>query len=225
MNYLTYISFAVAPLLILACILVLKIKFSIKNLKNIRNAVLLGVISVVLVFLASWAAEQKFQGNLSSMKRMVFYVFIVIAFCAELMKFLALRFSFYKLKNFEGPIEGIVYSVFIGLGYSLIAVVLFAFGLIGTSGSKDFLLFLFAYPFANIIFAISMGFFVGLSKQRKVAFIDNSTGLFLATFLHGLFYFSFQTSDVRLLVITIIGSLLVGITLFLRAVAMREAKD
>ena len=225
MDIFTYISFAVSPVLILLGILILKIKFSLKNLKNIRNAVLLGIVCVTLVIITNFLSDLKFKDSYHSMKRMAFFVFIVIAFSAELMKLIALRLSFYKRKNFEGPVEGIVYSVFIGLGYSLVAVVLFAFGIIGNSGIKEFMLFLYSYPFANIIFGISLGFFVGLSKQRNVALIDNSTGLVLATFLHGLFYFSFQTSDIRLLIITVIGLFLVSATLFKRALVMWDAKD
>ena len=225
MDIFTYISFAVSPVLILLGILILKIKFSLKNLRNIRNAVLLGIVCVTLVIITNFLSDLKFKDSYHSMKRMAFFVFIVIAFSAELMKFIALRLSFYKRKNFEGPVEGIVYSVFIGLGYSLVAVVLFAFGIIGNSDIKEFMLFLYSYPFANIIFGICLGFFVGLSKQRNVALIDNSTGLVLATFLHGLFYFSFQTSDIRLLIITVIGLFLVSATLFKRALVMWDAKD
>lgn len=225
MDTFTYLSFAVAPLLLVFCILILKFVFSIKKVSNLWNAILLGILCVVLVYLANYAADIKFQGNVHSMKRMTFYVFIVMAFSAELMKFFALRFAFYKRSSFLGPIEGIVYSILIGLGYSAAAVVLFGFKIIGIDANEDVLLFLYTYPIANIIFAIAMGYFVGLSKTRKNVFIDDSTGLFLATFLHGLFYFSFQTSDFSLLIITSIGSLIIGITLFVRAAKIRTERE
>lgn len=221
----TYLSFAIAPLLLIFFILILKYVFSIKKLSNIWNAVFLGILSVVLVYLANYAADLKFHGNVHSMKRMTFYVFAVIAFSAELMKFLALRFAFYNKSSFLGPIEGIVYAIVIGLGYSTVAVVMFGFKFIGIDNNEDVLLFLYSYPFANIIFAIAMGYFVGLSKTRKNVIIDDSTGLFLATFLHGLFYFSFQTSDFSLLIIASIGSLIIGITLFVRAARIRTERE
>jgi RsiW-degrading membrane proteinase PrsW (M82 family) len=221
----TYLSFAVAPLLIIVCILVLKYILSIKKLSHIWNAIFLGIISVILVYIANYAADMRFHGNVHSMKRMTFYVFIVMAFSAEIMKFLALRFAFYNKSNFLGPIEGIVYSILIGLGYSTVAVVLFAYDFIGIDHNEDILLFLYSYPFANIIFSIAMGYFVGLSKTRKNTIIDDSTGLFLATFLHGLFYFSFQTSDFSLLIITSIGCLMIGVTLFSRAASLRTERE
>lgn len=225
MDVFAYLPIAVSPLLILAGISILKFGFSVKKLSNIWNAVFLGILCVALVYVANYAAEQRFHGNLNSMKRMTFYSFIVIAFSAEIMKFLAIRFAFYSRSNFLGPIEGIVYSIFIGLGYSVVAVILFAFNLIGIGNNEDVLLFLFTYPFANIIFAIAMGFFVGLSKTRKIALIDDGTGLLLATFLHGLFFFSFQTSDYSLLIITAFGCIIIGVTLFIRAASLRNALD
>ncbi|HEY9113674.1 MAG TPA: PrsW family glutamic-type intramembrane protease [Bacteroidales bacterium] len=225
MDLFTYLTFAVSPVLILIGILILKFGFSIKIMSNIWNAVFLGILCVALVYIADYAADQRFNGNVSSMKRMTFYVFVVMAFSAELMKFLALRFAFYHRSNFLGPIEGIVYSIFIGLGYSLIAVILFSYDIIGIDNNEDVLLFLYTYPIANIIFSIAMGFFVGLAKTRKISLIDNLTGLGLATFLHGLYYFSFQTSDFSLLIITSIGCLVIGVTLFIRAVSLRNATD
>lgn len=225
MDVFAYLSLAVSPLLIIVGILILKYGFTIKKLSNIWNAVFFGILCVALVYIANYAAEQRFHGNLNSMKRMTFYAFIVIAFSAEIMKFLAIRFAFYNRSNFLGPIEGIVYSIFIGLGYSVVAVVLFSFNLIGMGNNEDVLLFLYTYPFANIIFAVAMGFFVGLSKTRKIALIDDGTGLLLATFLHGLFFFSFQTSDYSLLIIASLGCIIIGVTLFIRAVSLRNALD
>jgi len=225
MSVFIYASFALSPLLSIFGFLIMKYGFSIKKLNNIGNAVLLGIFSVSLLYIANYGANMYFNGNVHTMKRMSFYVFVIIAFSAEIMMFFALRFAFFKRSNFLGPIEGIVYSIFIGLGYSSIAVVLFAYNLIGIHENKDLLLFLYSYPFANIIFSIAMGFFVGLSKTRKVVMVDDATGLILAIFLHGLFYFSFQTSDYSLLIITSIGCLIIGITLFIRAAALRNARE
>jgi RsiW-degrading membrane proteinase PrsW (M82 family) len=156
---------------------------------------------------------------------MAFYVFVGIAFSAEFAKFLSLRLSFYRLKSFESPIEGIIYATFIGLGYSMIAVPLFAYGFIGTNLINDLNLFLFTYPLANIVFAICMGYFVGLGKIRKNVFIDKATGVFVATFFHGLFIFSFITKDERLLILTGIGFVIIAVVFISRAVKLRKMQD
>jgi RsiW-degrading membrane proteinase PrsW (M82 family) len=167
----------------------------------------------------------RWQGSYDKIKTMAFFVFVIIAFSAEFAKYLALRLGFYHLRTFEGPIEGIIYSNFIGLGFSMAAVVLFAYGIIGSPRIKDFTVFLFLYPFANLIFSTCLGFFIGMGKLRKNRFIDNTTGLFVATFFHGLYYFSFITSDIRLQILIGIGFVMMGMILLSRAVKLRTMKD
>ncbi len=222
MSLINYLSFAVSPLLILAFILYLKFKFSIKSYTNIRNAIILGVICVVLLIFANFLIELKWDGNYKNMRRMAFFVFVVIAFSSELAKFIPLKFSFYKLKNFGGPLEGVVYSIFISLGFSMVSTVLYAFGLVGSLDKfYNFTLFLYTLPLANLVFAVTMGFFVGMAKLRKNTFIDSATGLFVATFFHGLFYFAFVTSDIRLLIFDAIGFTIIGITFVVKSVSLK----
>jgi protease PrsW len=220
-----YLSFAVAPILIIIGAIILKVSFKIKNWVNIRNAILLGIFSVVFVVIANYLAEMKWHGNYNKMKTMAFFVFVVIGFSAEFGKFLALRLGFYRLKTFEGPIEGIIYSNFIGLGYSLTAVVLFGYDFIGAPRINDFTLFLFIYPFANLVFSTCLGFFIGMGKIRSNGLIDNATGLFVATFFHGLYYFSFITSDIRLQILIGIGFIMIAFVLLARAIKLRNMKD
>lgn len=222
MTLINYLSFAVSPLLITVTILYLNFKFSIKNFTNIRNAILLGMVSVILLVIANYLIELRWDGNYKNMRRMAFFVFIIIAFSSELGKFIPLKLSFYKLKNFSGPLEGIIYSIFIGLGFSMVASILYAFGIIGSIDKlHNFTLFLYTFPLANLVFSISMGFFVGMAKTRRNAFIDASTGLFVATFFHGLYYFGFVTSDIRLLIFDAVGFTIIGITFLVKSVSIK----
>lgn len=222
MNLANYLSFAISPILIISFILYLKYKFSIKNFKNIRNAIILGVIGVLVLLFANYLIELRWDGNYKNMRRMAFFVFIVISFSSEFAKFLPLRFSFFNLKTFYGPLEGIIYSIFISLGFSMVSVVLYAFGLVGSIDKINHLtLFLYTLPVASIVFAIIMGFFVGMGAIRKNSFIDCSTGLFVATFFHGLYYFGFITSDIRLLIFDAIGFLVIATTFIIKSVTLK----
>jgi len=222
MSILNYLSFAVSPLLILLFVLYLKFKFGIKSFVNIRNAVLWGIISIALLLIANYIIELRWEGNYKNMRRIAFFVFVIVAFSSELAKFIPLKFSFYRLQNFSGPLEGIIYSVFISLGYSMIATVLYAYEIIGSPDKmNNFTLFLYTLPLANIVFAITVGFFVGMGKLRKNTFIDSATGLFVATFFHGLFYFGFITSDLRLLMFIAIGFTVIGITFVIKSVSLK----
>ena len=226
MTILNYISFAVAPALIVLSILYLKYKFSIQTTTNIRNAVVWGIIGVVILVLANYLIELRWHDNLHNMRRMSFFVFVGVAFSSEIAKFLSLRMIFYKLSSFEGPLEGILYSIFISLGFASAAVILYAYGIVGTETKfNDMTLFLYTYPLASITFGTLMGFFIGMGKLRKNWMIDNSTGIFASTFFHGLFYFCFITSDKRLLLFTTIGFLIITITLVYKAVNFRAERN
>jgi len=225
MNLSVYLTFAVAPLLIILGAIILKVSFKVKNWVNIRNAILLGIFSVIFVLIANYMAEMRWHGSYNKVKTMAFFVFVIIAFSSEFGKFLALRLGFYKLKTFEGPIEGIIYSSFISLGFSLAAVILFAYGFIGAPRISDFNAFLILYPFANLVFGTCLGFFIGMGKIRKNVLIDNTTGLFVATFFHGLYYFSFVTNDIRLQILIGVGFVLITFILLARAIKLRNMKD
>ncbi len=222
MSVVNYVSFIISPLLIILAILYLKFKFSIKSFANIRNAILLGMLGVLVLLLANYLIDIRWEGNYKNMRRMAFFVFVIIAFSSEFAKFLALKLSFFKLKNFHGPLEGIIYSVFIGLGFAMISTVLYAYEIIGAADKMhNFSLFLYTIPIVNIVCAITMGFFVGMAKTRKNAFIDASTGLGVATFFHGLYYFAYVTSDIRLLVFVAIGFTVISITLLVKSVSLK----
>jgi len=222
MSLVNYISFAVSPLLIIMSILYLKFKFSIKSFVNIRNAILLGAVGIVLLLIANYLIELRWDGNYKNMRRIGFFVFVVVAFSSELAKFIPLKFLFYKLSNFSGPLEGVIYSVFISLGFSTIATILYAFEIVGSPDKmNNFTLFLYTLPLANVVFAVTMGFFVGMGKLRRNTFIDSVTGLFVATFFHGLFYFGFITSDIRLLIFIAIGFVVIGLTFVVKSVSLK----
>jgi RsiW-degrading membrane proteinase PrsW (M82 family) len=222
MSLINYFSFAVSPLLIVLFILYLKFKFSIKSFVNIRNAILLGVVGIVLLVIANYLVELRWHGNYNNMRRIGFFVFIIIAFSSELAKFIPLKFLFYKLSNFSGPLESVIYSIFISLGFSMVATVLYAFEIVGSPDKmNNFTLFLYTLPIANIVFAVTMGFFVGMGKYRRNTFIDSATGLLVATFFHGLYYFGFITSDIRLLIFIAIGFTVIGITFVIKSVSLK----
>lgn len=223
MSTLLYLSMTVSPVLLIVVILLLKNKSSLASFTNIRNSIFLGLGGVLLLYLSSYFADLMWHGSLRNMRRLAFFVFVVIAFSSELGKFIPMRLISYKLPAYKGPLEAIMYSIATGLGFSTFATVLFAYGIVGKP-INSLELFLFLYPFANIVFSIALGFFLGMGKLRKNVLIDHATGLFLATFLHGMFYFSFITSDVRLFIITIIGLLIIAGTLLVRAVQLFEKR-
>ncbi len=216
-----YIAFLFSPVLFALFLFYLKYKFKIRLWNFILLAFVWGILTVVLVIAANEIIKIWGWQNLKNIRRTVFYVFVVVAFSAELGKFIFIRYLFYHQKSFDSPLAGIIYGISISLGFSFIAVILYSSGFLGAEKMKYMNLFLWTYPLAGIVFGIVQGFFLGMGKVRKFNFIDEGTALGIATGFHALFYFCFLTSDQRLLVITGVGLLFVGFTLVLKAVSIR----
>lgn len=225
MNTATYLSFLISPIILIVTFIMIRFRYHPKNWSNVIRATLSGLIGVMFLLLANYIMDLIWHGNLFNLRRMTFYVFIVVAFSAEMGKLLPLRMYFYNKPGFKGPFESIRYSIIISLCYSMVAVVLFAFDIVGTDKIKAPLLFLYTYPLANIFFGIVMGFFVGLGKMRKNLLIDESVALFITSFFHGLFYFCFISSDIRLFVVTAIGFIIIGIMLIVKSLSFVSDKN
>jgi RsiW-degrading membrane proteinase PrsW (M82 family) len=215
-----YFSFLVSPVILIVAFIFVYYYYKPGNWKNIRNAVLLGMLSTVVILAANLITNSVWHGHLFNLRRVTFFVFMTIAFSAELGKFIPLRYVFYQKPGFRGPLEGIRYSVIISLGYSMVAVILLAFNIIGTDLLKTPWLFLFTYPLANFFFGIVMGFFLGLGKFRKnLLIIDEAVAIFATTFFHGIYYFCFISSDIRLFFVMTIGFIIIGIMLLMKSMS------
>lgn len=115
----------------------------------------------------------------------VFYsAFIEAGGCEELCKFIILFLFFWWSKNFNEHMDGIVYSVFVGLGFACVENVLYVFqGGIGTGIVRALL----SVP-GHFLFAVIMGYFLSLAKFRKEKRLGYlMLSLFGAAIIHGLF--------------------------------------
>jgi RsiW-degrading membrane proteinase PrsW (M82 family) len=114
------------------------------------------------------------------------YAFLVIAFSEEGCKFLVLRIYAYPRSWFKGPLDGIVYSVMIGMGFATVENIEYVrqFGL--EAGVSRFFL---AVP-AHASFAVLMGYPAGKAKSdRNRSFWWLAQGLAVAVLFHGSFDF------------------------------------
>ncbi len=221
MYFIDYISCLVSPVLFALFLVYLNYKFKIHVWKFVLLAFVWGMLAVVLVVVANEIIKIWGLQNLRNLRRTVFYVFVVVAFSAELGKFFSLRYLFYHEKNFDSPLAGIIYAISISLGFSFLAVIVYSTGFVGTERMQYMTLFLYTYPVANIVFGIVQGFFIGMGKVRKFSIIDEATALGIATLFHALFYFGLLTSDLLLFQITAVGLLFIGIILVIKAAGIR----
>mgnify|MGYP000846404609 CR=1 FL=1 len=86
-----------------------------------------------------------------------------VSITEEILKFLVVFFIIYPNKNFDEPFDGIVYSVFVGMGFATAENLTFV---LQGSSSLAFLRMISAIP-AHFVFAVIMGFYLGKAKSSK----------------------------------------------------------
>lgn len=132
----------------------------------------------------------------------LFSAFILVAFTEELVKYIALVLYPYRSRFFNEPIDGIVYAIFIGMGFATLENVLYAYRY---DMATTLVRALTAVP-AHATFAAIMGYYIGKAKfdppRRRSHLIK---GLLMAIMLHGLYdFFVLQNIDDGLMILSIV---------------------
>ncbi len=128
--------------------------------------------------------------------------FILVACTEELVKYLALIAYPYRSRFFNEPIDGIVYAIFIGMGFATLENVLYAYRY---DISTTIVRALTAVP-AHATFAAIMGYYIGRAKfdhPRRRLFLMR--GFTMAVILHGLYdFFVLQEVDESLMILSMV---------------------
>ncbi|MCB9032367.1 MAG: PrsW family intramembrane metalloprotease [Chitinophagales bacterium] len=91
------------------------------------------------------------------------YAFIIVAITEETAKFIFLRFFFFRRREFDEAYDGIVYAVFIGMGFATFENIMY----VAEGGVAVGLLRIFTAVPAHAIFGVTMGFHLGLAKFEQ----------------------------------------------------------
>ena len=112
-----------------------------------------------------------------------------VGFTEELLKFIVVMLIIYPNKNFDEPFDGIVYSVFVGMGFATAENMTFV--LQGGAGLAVMRM-LSAIP-AHFVFAVIMGYYLGKAKSSKNSqFLFIGLSLLIPVLIHSLYdYFLF----------------------------------
>ena len=149
-----------------------------------------------------------------------FFVGLVEEFC----KFLPLRYYAFSRKSFDEPLDGIVHSVMIGMGFATLENI--GYVLTAPDGLQVGMLRMFTSVPGHATFAVIMGYYAGKAKfdfvNRKALLLK---GILLATFFHGaydscLFLTKIlpETVSSLLLVLGALASLMTAVVLSLRLI-------
>ncbi len=208
------------PLLVVIVLMTfLKFRFEIKSWNLILKAIALGAVSSLLIIAFDFVAQSLGYDMLKNLKRSGFYSFVIIGFGSELGKFIFLRYYFLKRKSFKGSLDGIIYAIFISLGFALVTLPLYTLGVFSRPTGMQFL---FSYTIASIAFAVVLGFFTGLGKHRRNRLVDSLTALGAASFFHGFYYFINLTTDQTIFIFYGIGLIMISLLLVIKSINMKD---
>jgi len=219
MEYLKFASFLVPPLIAFLVYIYLRYKFTKWSFSLLFKSFLWGMASILLVVVVQLFASYLELDNLTNIRRVLFYALVIMAFFAELGKYIFLRGFVYPKEVFKTPVDGIIFAVMISMGFATMNNILYFINI--PHLTVNIANALTAGP-ANVIFGIMMGFFIGLGKLRKMRFIDSMTGLAAAVFFHALYDFCLLTKDYRLLWAFFIGATIIAISLCIAALRIDQ---
>lgn len=182
------IILAILPGLIISFIIYRMDKYERENRMPLLICFGLGMVATVPgLFFQTWINEIGWEESANLLHTFLFSM-IIVSLSEELLKFACLMLYPYRQDFFNEPMDGIVYSVMIAMGFATLENVLYAteFGL-GTTIVRAFT----AIP-AHAVFAVFMGYFVGLSRfenNRTKRYKLIGIGFLWAVVIHGVYDF------------------------------------
>lgn len=190
MRYILLLAFI--PIFVIAVYIYKRDKFNKEPLKELLKAFAAGMFSAVVVILIHEILD---LSGVDIETNVFLRAFVSAAVIEECSKF----FFFYKLfwnnPNFDERFDGIVYAVYVSLGFAFVENVLYIYQDVGQAVSIARARAFFAVP-AHTLFAIAMGYGAGIARfSRKRASLYLVSGLIWAILLHGIYDFLLMYSN------------------------------
>jgi RsiW-degrading membrane proteinase PrsW (M82 family) len=176
---------SLAPVFIIAGYIYFRDKYEREPISLLLLSLFVGALTVIpILFLESFLSG--FGSLFSGLGKAAWNAFVVAAFSEELFKYIALYLLIWKRKEFNDKLDGIVYAVFISLGFAAVENVLYVMGNgFGTGAIRA----ITAVP-AHAIFGITMGFYFGMAKfYEKKRYQLKQKALLYPIILHGIYDF------------------------------------
>lgn len=153
-----------------------------------------GVLAFIIEIFLSWLAVFALNGYIDSAPIALFLlkIFIFVALVEEWSKFIIVRIKVIKNKEFDEPVDAMIYMIIAALGFAALENVLILFTIKTPSLIRDAaLVSSFRFLGATFLHALAsavIGYFLALSicqPDKKTGFIIK--GFFISSILHGLF--------------------------------------
>ena len=196
-NNLLFIS--LAPVLIIALYIYNRDRYEKEPFSILIKALFAGVLIVLPAVIIEKFLTGLYPGT-EGLAYAGYTAFVVAGLTEEGLKFMAFYIFFWKDKNFNEKFDGIVYAVYIALGFAAIENILYVFsGGVGVGIVRA----LTAVP-AHALFGIVMGYYFGLARftgrHRPSLLI---LAFVLPYIFHGLYNFLLMSNSPVLLIVFI----------------------
>lgn len=179
------LSIALAPVIIIAGYLYYRDKYEKEPMNVLLLAMFFGALTTLpLVFIEDFLSQ--FGEGLPKIQKAAYDGFFIAAFNEELFKYLVFVIYIWRNKNFNEYFDGIIYAVFISLGFAAFENILY----VAMEGlGVGFLRAFTAVP-AHAIFGISMGYHFALAKfGNRNQTLHILLALIIPILLHGIYDF------------------------------------
>jgi RsiW-degrading membrane proteinase PrsW (M82 family)/ribosomal protein S18 acetylase RimI-like enzyme len=173
------LALAVAPGLAICLYFFTRAIYNPEPIRYLLISFFFGMVAIVPAFIIEKGAFYYIPNNVVGI---ITSSFLVIALVEEFAKFFVVRTYCFSLKTFDEPLDGIIYSVFVSMGFATLENIAYVY----THGFQvAFARMLTSVP-AHASFSAIMGYYIGKAKfdvvnRNKLLY----TGLFTAILFHG----------------------------------------
>lgn len=153
---------SLAPVFIILFYIYFRDKYEKEPLRMLAKALVAGILIVLpVIFVEQWlSAMSPFSGRVGAA---AWHAFVVAGFTEELFKFAALFLLIWKSPSFNEKFDGIVYAVFVSLGFAAVENVMYVLeGGMQTAAIRA----LTAVP-AHALFGVTMGYYLGIAHMYE----------------------------------------------------------
>lgn len=218
MEFILLIALAIAPCIALVFFIYFRDKYEKEPWQLLVISFFLGVLSIA----PAMVQELLFQKVPIIHDHVFIDAFVGVAFVEEFWKLFFLLLVPYRKKSFNEPFDGIVYAVMVSMGFATLENILY----VVKGGVGVGILRIFTAVPAHAMFAIVMGYFVGLAKfstKSKWGYI--LLGFVMAGIFHGIYDYCLFEKNYEGVWIGAFLSLVVGLILSLRAIKLHRKRS
>ena len=188
---------ALAPVVIILLYVYVKDKYDKEPMPLLLKSLLLGaLISIPVVFVEGFLSKL-WYGDFT-ITQAGYSAFVVAGLTEEFFKFIVLYWLIWKNKEFDEKYDGIVYAVFISLGFAAVENVLYV---TEYGASTGYLRAFTAVP-AHAFFGVVMGFYFALARfipgKKSVNLFK---ALLIPILLHGVYDFILMSQHETLMLL------------------------